>query len=101
MPEKYQFCYESPTKAPSLVGAFVENLYTKAGFRAKPWQNLACFMPRKGYDRGTKKNVELRSGVDFGHQTESAGTTTICVGRQCGVVHWDLMEKGNLLHPDL
>ena len=30
-----------------------------------------------------KRNVELRTGVDFRHKTESGGTTTICVGRQC------------------
>ena len=28
---KSHFRYESPTKAPSFIGAFVENLYTKGG----------------------------------------------------------------------
>ena len=55
MPQKSNVCNESPTKAPSFVVAFVENLYTKVGFRADSWQNSGSFMPRKGYDSSTKK----------------------------------------------
>ena len=65
MPQKSKFCYESPTKAPSFVGAFVEKFYTKGGFRVDSRRNLKGFMPRKGYDRGTIKKCRTSVWCGF------------------------------------
>ena len=54
------------SKVPVLLrGAFVEKFYTKGGFRANSWQNLNGFMPRKGYDMGTKKKCRTAVWCGF------------------------------------
>ena len=62
---KVPFLLRKAYESPLFRRGFRRKFVHERGFRAEYWQNLGVFMPRKGYDTGTKKKRRNEAWCGF------------------------------------